>query len=404
MITLEDQGFYGPSRAIMQGIMGYRQKQQQDRENKWRDDEFSLQRRKLDLDTEQNRQRIALDQSRFDEEKLNNQLGRRLTERKLRQPEQFDPAKHVKTLSDGTQVLVDPETGSPTKVIEADPYKDMVRNSIRNAVSRPDQSVPVGTNSVLKPSATDSSNPSILQSPIPGTRVKTWGPGGMTLEPIVNIEPPNIIERDAPGGGKQQFIEFTDPNTGEKKYEVYHGAREKQIGDEALNKLNITSLALSQIPDIEKAVNDAGDAGGPVAGRIANLVDAVGGTPNEHQRAFGSLNARMLVPVAKGILGETGALSKDDIANYAPLLPNYLDTQQSRREKVAKLRSLITTQRDNVLQNLKRSGRDIGALESSPSLQIPPEPDLVIMTNPDGKQVKVPRADVEKALKNGYTQ
>lgn len=408
--SLNDQGWFDGSRAIMQGIAGYRQKKQQDRENKWHDDEFGLQRQKLDFDRESTQQRNALDQSRFEEDRKNYEINRQLMQKKLGPVTQFDPAQHVKTLPDGTQVIVDPETGTPTKVIEKNPMADLIKGMVTQPGVQPSMGggpPPEGTNTVLAPFSGTPELP--VQSPqgAGGPSPVMTGfssTGGLTFQMRHPIEPDTIVERDVPGHGKQTFLRSVDPSTGKEKLEPYRVSESSnKIGDEALNKLNITSLAMSQLPDVEKAVMNAGDAGGPVAGRLAEGMDWIGGTPNEHQRAFNSIGARMLAPIAKGLLGETGALSKDDMVRYAPMLPNYLDTKQAREEKLAILRNLLSGQRDNIMQNLKAAGRDTSALETSPSLQ-PPKPSVQALMQ-DAQRAIRSGADIEKVkqrlLENG---
>lgn len=373
--SLNDQGWFDGSRAIMQGIAGYRQKKQQDRENKWHDDEFGLQRQKLDFDRESTQQRNALDQSRFEEDRKNYEINRQLMQKKLAPVAQFDPAQHVKTLPDGTRVIVDPETGTPTKVIEKNPMADLIKGMVTQPGAQPLMGgpPPEGTNTVLAPfSGTPELPVQQPQGAGPSPVMTGFGPQGPTFQMRYPVEKPSIVEMDVPGHGKQTFLQTVDPSTGQPKVEPYRVSESSnKIGDEALNKLNVLSLVMSQLPELEKAINDAGDAGGPLAGRLAGAMDAIGGTPNPHQMAFSSLESRMLAPIAKGVLGETGALSKDDMVRYAPMLPNYKDTQEARQYKLNALRNLVSEQRDKTMQNLKATGRDTSALETSPSLQIP---------------------------------
>lgn len=406
--SLNDQGWFDGSRAIMQGIAGYRQKKQQDRENKWHDDEFGLQRQKLDFDRESTQQRNALDQSRFEEDKKNYEINRQLMQKKLGPITQFDPAQHVKTLPDGTQVIVDPETGTPTKVIEKNPMVDLIKGMVTQPGAQPSTGgglPPEGTNTVLAPfSGTPELPVQQPQGAGPSPVMTGFSSTGPTFQMRHPIEPDTIVERDVPGHGKQTFLRSVDPSTGKEKLEPYRVSESSnKIGDEALNKLNVLSLVMSQLPELEKAINDAGDAGGPLAGRLAGAMDAVGGTPNPHQMAFSSLESRMLAPIAKGVLGETGALSKDDMVRYAPLLPNYKDTQEARQYKLNALRNLVSEQRDKTMQNLKATGRDTSALEVSPSLQ-PPKPSVQALMQ-DAQRAIRSGADIEKVkqrlLENG---
>lgn len=226
--SLNDQGFFDGSRAIMQGIAGYRQKKQQDLENKRWDDEFGLQRQKLDLDRQAQQQRSALDQSKFDEEKQTGAIHRQLLQKQIT-PVQFDPAKHILKGNDGTQYVVDPNTGNVTRAIESDPYKEWLRGKLTppSDTNQPAQGPPpVGTNTVRLPTQT-SSDPSVGggQLPplsLPGLRIKSFGPSGPTFAPETHVEEPQVVERDVPGQGKQLFLRTVDPESGQPKMEPYH--------------------------------------------------------------------------------------------------------------------------------------------------------------------------------------
>lgn len=226
--SLNDQGWFDGSRAIMQGIAGYRQKKQQDLENKRWDDEFGLQRQKLDFDRESTQQRTALDQSRFEEDRKNYEINRQLMQKKLAPVTQFDPAQHVKTLPDGTQVIVDPETGTPTKVIEKNPMVDPMVDLIRGMVTQPGAQPstgglpPDGTNTVLAPSAGTPDLP--VQQPQgagPSPVMTGFGPQGPTFQMRYPVEKPSVVEMDVPGQGKQLFLQTVDPSTGQPKVEPY---------------------------------------------------------------------------------------------------------------------------------------------------------------------------------------
>jgi len=227
--SLNDQGFFDGSRAIMQGIQGYQQKKQRDLENKWHDDEFGLQRSRLDLESQLQKQRSAMDQAKFDQDKEKFGLDKQLIQRKLTPP-QFDPAQHVKTGPDGTQYVVDPESGSVTKVIEADPYKAWLRSQLgvpgqgQQPQVQPSEP-PVGTDSVLPPTQAGSTNAPSGQLPtlggIPGLRLRSIGPSGPVFGPELQTTQPGVVERDVPGQGKQLFMRSVDPETGQEKLEPY---------------------------------------------------------------------------------------------------------------------------------------------------------------------------------------
>ncbi len=343
-IGLEEQGFYGPWRGFAAGIQGYQDKKKREREQGIQDRQLGLQEKEFSLKS-----------STAD---LQNQL----LQRKLNPPK-FDLNAVPK--------------GYRPKSIDVDEL-----GGHKVTLERDIQPIDL-TQYGMKPK---------------GARVSPEGETTLDWGPDIGVsKPPEIVELPLPHGGTGMFLSETNPQTGAVNYTPYtpRQATEKPVSDEALQKLNVTSLALNQLPEIEKLVTDSGSVGGPIAGRATQAWNSVFG-PNADQLAFDSLRARYLAPLAKGILGETGVLSEADMRRYEPLLPSYTDTPAVRQQKVATLKKMVIGQRDAMLQNLKAGGRDVSGLESSPSLSV---------GQPQGSQQPLTRdqaaAEAQKALKRG---
>lgn len=148
----------------------------------------------------------------------------------------------------------------------------------------------------------------------------------------------------------------------------------KPLGDDALNKFNAAVFALGQIPDLEQAVSNAGDAGGPLTGRLRSLVNPIVG-PSAEETEFGNISARTLAPIAKGVLGETGVLSDQDIKRIQPLLPLYTDTQETRKWKMNKLKEVLGTQARRTLDVMQAAGRNVNDIRPLVNGMIPPSED-----------------------------
>jgi hypothetical protein len=181
-----------------------------------------------------------------------------------------------------------------------------------------------------------------------------------------------IVERPLPNGGSGLFLQNTNPETGQPTLTPYtkRSEQETRVGNELMQKLNITALALSQLPKIRQAVESAGEAGGPLASKATFLPHKLFG-PSEDRLKFDLLRSQSLAPVAKGILGESGALSEGDMARYAPQFPAFEDTPAVRKYKLGQLETLISDQRNNILNNLKAAGYDVDKLEQTPGLAAP---------------------------------
>ena len=153
----------------------------------------------------------------------------------------------------------------------------------------------------------------------------------------------------------------------------------KPLGDEALNKFNAATFALGQLPDLEAAVARAGDAGGPVAGWLRSKLNGVLG-PSDEQANFDNLSARTLAPIAKGVLGETGVLSDQDIARIQPLLPLYTDTAERRQWKLNELKKVLGDQVQRTLNVMQAAGRNVTEIRPlidgmMPDKTVPPSQD-----------------------------
>jgi len=317
-ITLEDQGFYGPWRGFAAGIQGYQDKKKRDREQGIQDKQLGFQEKEFGLKAS------------------TTDLQNQILQRKLNPPK-FDLSAVPK--------------GYRPKSIDVDEL-----GGHKVTLERDVQPIDL-TQYGMKPKGARVSPE--------GDTTLDWGPG------LPDIKPPEVVELQLPHGGTGMFLAETNPQTGAINYTSYtpRQANEKPIGDEALQKLNVTALALGQLPEIENLVTNSGDVGGPIVGRVKQAWNSVFG-PSHEQLAFDNLKARYLAPLAKGILGETGALSDADMRRYEPLLPSYTDTPEVRRQKVDSLKGMVIGQRNAILQNLKGAGRDISGLEQSPSLAV----------------------------------
>lgn len=184
-------------------------------------------------------------------------------------------------------------------------------------------------------------------------------------KPNTSSRPTVAIEQVPVPGGEPIFAEVAKDAAGNvvgiTPINVTRSNENKPLGDEALNKFNAANFALNQLPDLERAVTSSGHAGGPVMGRLRKLWSNIAG-PNKHQLEFENLAARTLSPIAKGVLGETGVLSDQDIARITPLLPQYTDTAEVRQMKLDKLKEMLGSQVSRWLDMMDAAGRNTDSL------------------------------------------
>lgn len=199
----------------------------------------------------------------------------------------------------------------------------------------------------------------------------TWfqtSPGQWDFRPTPQVEQPDVskIEQVPVPGGDPIYAKVKRDAAGNVLDIVPVPATRtnanKPMGDEALNKFNAAAFALDQLPDLAEVTKSAGDEGGPFAGRVRRMFNWMVG-PSQSDLEFSNLSARMLAPIAKGVLGETGVLSDQDIARIAPLLPQYTDTKDQRRFKMEKLQEVLGRQVSRQMDVMQSAGRDTSGLK-----------------------------------------
>lgn len=284
-----------------------------------------------------------------------------------RKPKVFDPAANMQVLDDGTRVFTDPNTGK-IDVLKPDPMTralDRLFPPAPQGPSAPTSAPAAGegrpplqlpSQSVQAPSV-----PAAAPAGQPSVRLAGIGPTGPTFKIVNPAQEPEIVERTMPDGSKQKFLRSIDPDTGKIDLSPYN-LPGGQMSTEAEDKLNVTLMAMDNLPAIRQAVTKAGHYGGPVASRVTAPFEWAFG-PREDRRAFQRLEAESLVPLAKGILGETGALSETEQQRYKGLLPTFSDTQTARNEKYAELKRLLTDSARNRISLMKAKGQDTGPIE-----------------------------------------
>lgn len=286
-----------------------------------------------------------------------------------KKPRMFNPDTDVTTMPDGTRVFRNPNTGN-MDVVKPDAMTQFLKN-MGPQVQPPSTPAAAATPSewrpplrlpgpAVQPPATATAT-SATTSAQPALRLSGIGPSGPIFDVVNPVEEPTIVERLLPDGSKQKFLRSVDPKSGKVDLNPYN-IPGGQMSSEAEDKLNVTLMAMDNLPAIRQAVTKAGDYGGPVASRVTAPYEWAFG-PREDRRAFQRLEAESLVPLAKGILGETGALSETEQQRYKGLLPTFSDTQTARNEKYAELKRLLTDSARNRISLMKAKGQDTGPIE-----------------------------------------
>lgn len=339
-IGLEEQGFYEPFRALAAAGQNFHE---------------ARRRKKLDAADEEDRQlRRKMIQSQMDA----SDWERRQKEQEAERLKTWTPRTH--TTPDG-EIFDEVAPGrfdrrpkkAPT-VFDLTPPPSV---QPPGAVAGPEQPQPTGQTPGRLPD---------LSLDGRGYRRTVKPDGTLGFEPVPEEETTKIELVPVPNG-EPITAEVTRKGGNVTKITPVNVNRvdaNKPIGDEALNKFNAASFALAQLPDIESAVNTSGTSGGPLEGRLRQLGNWVFGQ-NPTDLEFSNLSARTLAPIAKGILGETGVLTDQDIKRIEPLLPQYTDTEEVRKVKLEKLKTMLTEQATRWMKIMSAAGRKTGELEKT---------------------------------------
>lgn len=184
-------------------------------------------------------------------------------------------------------------------------------------------------------------------------------------------------------------------------------AFDKEPGDTFLTSMEKTTAVLSQIGVLQESIG--GEKTGPIVGafRAANPWDT------KAQVIKAELNA--IVPnLARGVYGEVGVLTDNDIKQYSKTLPTltsteairnailYITVDQIRKNVEIKIKNQAAGQRDmsgyaDVYQELKKQADDIlatipGAASGG---------NTTLMTGPDGVDYNVPNDNIDAFIAAG---
>jgi hypothetical protein len=147
-----------------------------------------------------------------------------------------------------------------------------------------------------------------------------------------------------------------------------------------IQRINAMQQASRDLQSLEQAYNEIGDKdwGGPLAGR---LKPGFGETKSRIENLINSSTPNL----ARGVFGEVGVLTDEDVKRYKDLLPNANDTAKVRAQKFADLRTKLEGAKKETIGALKAAGREVGEFEKmfEGSGESGPQADLVTPAGED---------------------
>lgn len=131
----------------------------------------------------------------------------------------------------------------------------------------------------------------------------------------------------------------------------------KELGAEEAKSLSKYDQALGQISGLQKSITEVDT--GPIIGRLRSM--------NPYDTPIQTLKAQLnaLIPnLARGVYGEVGVLTDQDIANYAKTIPNLTSTEDTNKAVLAMTLDTIAGGYKKQLRTLAASGRDVSGFAS----------------------------------------
>lgn len=147
------------------------------------------------------------------------------------------------------------------------------------------------------------------------------------------------------------------------KYGPKEDPKAKALTGEEVNRISSIKQANRDLDMLEQMYEGLGkDFGGPVSGRVKNLVSAGQNmNVNSLQNAITSATPNL----ARGVFREVGVLTDADVARYSSLLPGPYDTDEVRKSKFKQLRNQLKGSQSEIMSALESSGRNVKGFEST---------------------------------------
>lgn len=140
----------------------------------------------------------------------------------------------------------------------------------------------------------------------------------------------------------------------------------KDLTDTELKRITAVNQSRADLDALEKQFNSYQDTdfGGPIAGRVSDVGSRlVGQGPSTKVNAIDNLVDASVPNLARGVFGEVGVLTDDDVKRYRGLVPNAYDTPDIRAQKFAALRDRLKTSEQGMYNDLKDAGRDVSGFD-----------------------------------------
>jgi hypothetical protein len=194
---------------------------------------------------------------------------------------------------------------------------------------------------------------------------RTWGDPNVAIKAqkkIAEILGPEYneakIEQIKTKKGETGFkVLFPERKTDKELAEASKKPEKFKLLQAHLEKFNNIDSAEATLKDIQGVLSEVGNQSGPMVGRIRQLIGGVG---------YDSLAIRLnnlvdsLTPgLARGVFGEVGVLTDDDVRRYKALIPNIQRDPKVAQILMDDLLNTLKTRKKITIGNLDKAGYDI---------------------------------------------
>lgn len=122
----------------------------------------------------------------------------------------------------------------------------------------------------------------------------------------------------------------------------------------SLSDLDSVSFTLDAIESKLNSINQRG----PIVGRVRQM------SPYDTDaREVENLVTSIVPGLARGVFGEVGVLTDQDIKRYRDLIPNMTTSPEVAQRNIANLRQKIANSRNEKLETMKQAGFDVSGFE-----------------------------------------
>lgn len=159
---------------------------------------------------------------------------------------------------------------------------------------------------------------------------------------------------------------YVDPNSGDRWQRFTDGTppkllpesrktSEKSLSQSEADRFRAIQVARSQIKQLEELLK--GRTGGPGIGHVRHAFSGMSPVANNVE----ALTAAMLPNLAKGVLGDSGAISDMAQMLYGKSLPDLKSTEAVRTASITQLTRLLDDSEAGLIDTLAKAGRDVSS-------------------------------------------